>query len=249
MRSFRIFVLMVLTAMSLPTMADSEAGLILGADVEKKLTQKLDVGVGVEMRTRNNFKTMDRWNFGIDAGYKFNKWLKVSAGYNLLNTNFREKINYKSSGAHKNWRPSYWGIKHRFNAAVTGTYKFSNNIRISLRERWQYTYRPEKTTERWDFSDGVWEDKVRSGKGKNQLRSRFQIEYDKRKALFTPYISLETYHSWGIEKLRYVVGTDIRLMKHHSLGVFYRYQDMKNVDDDDYDPNMHHFGVNYKFKF
>ena len=76
-------------------------------------------------------------------------------------------------------------------ASLTGTYKFQNNLRLSLRERWQYTYRPEKTVTRWDFDNSWWEDKVRLGKGKNQLRSRLQLEYDKKKALLTPYASVE----------------------------------------------------------
>ena len=167
----------------------------------------------------------------------------------LLNTNFREDISYKSSGAYNNWRPSYWGIRHRVHASLTGTYKFQNNLRLSLRERWQYTYRPEKTVTRWDFDNSTWEDKVRSGKGKNQLRSRLQLEYDKKKALLTPYASVELYNSWAIEKIRYTVGTDINMTKSHTFNVFYRYQNMKNVDDDVYDPDMHYIGVGYKFKF
>ena len=118
-----------------------------------------------------------------------------------------------------------------------------------MRERWQYTYRPEKTVQRWDYDDEEWEDKVRSATGKNQLRSRFEIAYDKKHALLTPYASMELYNSWGIEKIRYTVGTDIRLNKQHSLGVFYRFQDMKNVDADDYDPDMHYIGLGYKFTF
>ena len=250
MRTFkRLTTAVLMAALSLPLLAQSEGGLIVGAEAEKKINKKWNVGIEAEMRTRNNFKTMDRWKFGIGTSYKLTSWLKASAGYDLLNTNFREKISYKSSGAYNNWRPSYWGVKHRFHAALTGSYKFSNNLKLSLRERWQYTYRPEKTVERWDFDNEQWEDKVRSGKGKNQLRSRLEVSYDKKRALFTPYASMELYNSWAIEKIRYTVGTDIRLSKQHSLGVYYRFQNMKNVDEDDYDPDMHYIGLGYKFKF
>ena len=247
--SDRIIVTAFLAVMSLTAMAQTEGGLIAGAEVEKKVNKQLSVGVEVEMRTRNNFKTMERWSLGVGASYKFNKWLKADAGYTLLNTNFREDISYKSSGAYNNWRPSYWGIRHRVHASLTGTYKFQNNLRLSLRERWQYTYRPEKTVTRWDFDNSCWEDKVRSGKGKNQLRSRLQLEYDKKKALLTPYASVELYNAWAIEKIRYTVGTDINAAKNHAFNVFYRYQNMKNVEEDEYDPNMHYIGVGYKFKF
>ena len=237
------------TIVSLPIAAQSEGGLIVGAEAEKKVSKQLSVGVEAEMRSRNDFKTMDRWKLGIGADYKLTKGLKLSAGYNLLNQNFREDIDLKSSGSYNHWRPSYWGVKHRFYASLTGQLKLHNGLKLSLRERWQYTYRPEKTVDRWDFDESTWEDKVRKGKGKNLLRSRLQITYDKKHALLTPYASMELYNAWGIEKIRYTLGTDINLSKQHSLGVFYRFQDMKHVDADDYDPNMHYLGLGYKFKF
>ena len=247
--SNRIVVTALLAVMSLTATAQTEGGLIAGAEVEKKVNKQLSVGVEAELRTRNDFKTMERWSLGLAASYKFNKWLKADAGYTLLNTNFREDISYKSSGAYNNWRPSYWGVRHRVYTSLTGTYKFKNDLRFSLRERWQYTYRPEKTVTRWDFDNSWWEDKVRSGKGKNQLRSRLQLEYDKKKALLTPFASVELYNSWAIEKIRYTVGTDINLSKSHTFNVFYRFQDMKNVDNGEYEPDMHYIGVGYKFKF
>ncbi len=249
MRMYKVLTVLFAAAISIPSLAQSEGGLLMEVGAEKKINRQFSVSLEGDIRTRNNFKTMDRWSLGVGADYKFNKYLKASAGYILLNNNNREKISYNSSGEKKAWRPSYWGIRHRFNAALTGTYKFYNNIRLTLRERWQYTYRPEKTVSRWDINDGLWEDKVRSGKGKHQLRSRFQIEYDKKRALFTPYANVELYNSWAVEKIRYTVGTDIRLSNQHRLSVFYRYQNMKNVDDDDYDPDMHYLGIGYKFKF
>ncbi len=249
MRMFKQIMVVLVAATSLPVFAQNEGGLLLEADAKKKITKQFSLGFGADLRTRNNFKTMDRWSFGVNADYKLNKYLKVDAGYKMLFTNFREKITYKTSGAYNKWRPSYWGNKHRFYASVTGDYKFSNNIRISLRERWQYTYRPSKTVDRWDFDNEQWEDKYRSGSGKNQLRSRFQIEYDRKRAMFTPYANVELYNSWAIEKVRYTIGSEIRLNSQHSLDVFYRYQNIRNVEDDEYDPNMHYLGIGYKFKF
>jgi len=233
--------------------AQSEVGLLLSGGVEKKLSRQWSVGLDADFRTRNDLKTVDRWSGGVGLEYKAAKWLKASAGYTLLYSNFREKIsyNYGTSGVvtgYNNWRPSYWGVRHRFNAALTADYKLANNLHFSLRERWQYTYRPEKTVCRWDFDNSQWEDKVRDGKGKNQLRSRLQVEYDKKRATLKPYVSMELYNSWAIEKIRYTVGTDIKLTKHHSLDVFYRFQNVKNTDEDDYDPDMHYIGIGYKLK-
>lgn len=238
----------LLAVAHLPIAAQSESGLLLEAGAEKKISKQFSVGAEGDFRTRNDFKTVDRWSVGLSADYKFNKWLKASAGYTLLNNNFREDIRYKSSGALNNWRPSYWGVRHRLNASLTAIYKPQKNLRLSLRERWQYTWRPEKTVSRWDFDDEQWEDKVRRGKAKSQLRSRVQVAYDRKKTLLTPFANVELYNAWGIEKVRYSLGTDIRIDKHNELTVFYRYQDMRHVDADDYDPDMHYLGIGYKWK-
>jgi len=244
-------------SMTLPLLAQSEGGLIVETEVEKKLSKKWSIALEADMRTRNNFKTMDRWGIGLGASYKFNKYLKADAGYKLLDYNFREETErYTSSkgNAKIKWRPSYWGIKHRVYAGLTGSYKFSNGLKLSLRERWQYNYRPETSTERYklkiaDKTMTLDSDYARDGKAKSQLRSRLQLEYDRKGALLTPYVSAELYNSWAIEKVRYTVGTDINLTRQHTLNVFYRFQNMKNVDEDEYDPDMHYLGVGYKFKF
>lgn len=245
----KLAALLFLFHLSFTASAQSEGGLLLGAEANKKLSKKLSFSLEAELRTRNNFRTMDRWAIGLGAQYKLTNWMKADAGYKLMNTNFREDIDLKTSGGYNHWRPSYWGVKHRFYVSLAGSYKFSNNIKLELRERWQYTYRPEKTVERWDFDDEIWEDKIRSGAGKNQLRSRFEVSYDRKRAFFMPFASIEIYNSLGIEKIRYNIGTDLRLSKQHNLSIYYRYQDMKHVDADDYEPDMHYLGVGYKFKF
>ncbi len=264
-RSVRNIVLAVFVGLSASAFAQSEGGLLLGVEAEKKIDKKLSVSVEAEMRTRNDFKTMDRWKFGISGSYKFTKWLKADVGYDLLNDNNREKKEYYTSSSGKyvkiHWRPGYWGVKHRFHASLTGSVKIAD-FKLSLRERWQYSYRPEKDVTRWTWrvSDAAGnavsdtdmrldDDYSRSAKGKNQLRSRLEIAYDKKRALFSPYASMELYNSWAIEKIRYTVGTGIRLSKQHSLDVFYRFENMRNVDADEYDPDMHYLGIGYKFKF
>ena len=244
----------LLAALSTPILAQSETGLLLGVEAEKKLTKQMSASVEADFRTRNNFKTVDRWSTSLVFDYKLAKWLKADAGYTFLYGNNREKITVDY------WRPCYWGIRHRVNVSLTGSYKLSKSIRLSLREGWQYTYRPETDTERYYFEDygaDVWAgmdgwtsvDKVRKGKGKNQLRSRLRIDYDKKKSTLQPYAAVEFYNSLGIEKIRYTVGMDIKLNKQHSFEVFYRFQDVKHVDEEDYDPDMHYIGAGYKFKF
>lgn len=240
-------VAVVLLLAAPPVAAQSEGGLITTIEAEKKIDKRLSVGVEANMRMRNDCQTMDRWSAGIGASYKLSKWLKADAGYLLLYDNNREKTTYKSSGATNTWRPSYWSAKHRIYAALTASHKFSSDIKLSLRERWQYTYRPETTTQRWDYDDDDWEDKVISGKGKSVLRTRLGIAYAPRNAFLSPYAHMELYNAWNTEKIRYTLGTDIQLGKQHALSVFYRFDDVRHASAED--PDMHYLGIGYKFKF
>ena len=67
--SNRIVVTALLAIMSLTATAQTEGGLIAGAEVEKKVNKQLSVGVEAELRTRNDFKTMERWSLGLAASY------------------------------------------------------------------------------------------------------------------------------------------------------------------------------------
>lgn len=216
----KIILLLSLALLPMVSMAQTDAGLWTSIGVDKKINKKFSVGLEGEFRSRNDFKTADRWSVGLDATYKINKWLKASAGYSLLNSNYREKIEYyntyDNAGTVKyqkvHWRPSYWGQKHRIYASFTSTYKFSFGLKLSLRERWQYTYRPEQddvTRWTWRVSDGYGKtvypnvrldkDYVRKGKAENVLRSRFQVEYDIPSCTWTPYASVELYNTPSIK--------------------------------------------------
>lgn len=92
------------------------------------------------------------------------RYVKVAAAYSLLYDNNKEKITWNPDGNYNNWRPSYWGVRHRFSFSVTGNVDIGR-LKLSLRERWQYTYRPSKITERYDFDNAQWETTEVRGKG------------------------------------------------------------------------------------
>ena len=236
-------------------------GLDFTLEAEKKLTKSLSLSAEAEMRTRNNTKTTDRWSAGIGIDYKLTKWLKVSAGYNFLYDNNERTSYYEATddavldGDANEGDPKkcaqYWAPRHRFNVSLTFDKKLFGDFRFSLRERWQYTYRPAYTVdERWSYLNNAYDGKPHtySGKGMNVLRSRLQVEYDKKGFPLTPYANVEFFNAWSLQKTRFNVGLDIQLSKQHTLGAFYRYQTVRN-DEDDNDPNIHMIGVAYKFKF
>lgn len=204
---------------------------------EKGLGTRWDVGAEMEYRSRDNLTSSDRWGFGIDASYKITPWLKATAGYVLLRDH---KYTDQSMYA------DYWGTRHRFNMTLTSSITW-NLFTFSLRERWQYTYRPEKTAQRYytDTGDDAGE-KTYSGKGKNVWRNRIQLKM-KLSNTFRPYVNAESYVATSLEKMRYNVGTEIVLDKHNSFDVKYIYQHKCGTGDGEYD--RHVIGIGYTYQF
>ena len=227
----------------------------LGA--EKKLSSKWNAGVEAEFRTRNNSKTADRWSVGLNAEYKIIKGLKAAAGYTFLYDNNAEELTWKNSLPNK-WTPSYWGTRHRLFLQLSGSVNVGN-FSFSLRERWQYTYRPEaadkKYNFKWDEDDndndyisGYALEPIK-GKGRNVLRSRLQVNYDIPHSKFEPFANAEMFtDNDGIAKMRYQIGTDYKLKKRHIFSLTYRYQNV-NSNDEDNETNVHLIGLGYKYKF
>ena len=227
---------------------DDDFGIWGEVNVEKKIDSRWDVDAGVEFRSRDNLKAADRWAFGADATFKITDWLKASAGYTLLDDH-REKANTSGRKA-----SDYWGVRHRFNVSLVGSYSFGD-LNISLRERWQYTYRPEKTVDRyWTYTDEeedryegeVADQHTYEAKSKNVWRNRLQLKYKVSK-MWRPYLNAETHVSNGLEKVRYSAGTEIRLSKHHWLDLKYLFQ--KTYGDDDEEGDRHVIGIVYTYKF
>ncbi|MDD6140615.1 MAG: DUF2490 domain-containing protein, partial [Bacteroidales bacterium] len=190
--SKRLAVACLIASALAPTVqaADNDFGMWYSVSAEKKITKKWSAEIEAEMRTRNDARTWDRWSASASAKYKLTKWLNAEVAYVFLNDNNPEKISYHTNGDYNNWRPSYWGTRHRFNVSLTGKIGFGG-FEVSLRERWQYTYRPEATTERYDFDNSLWEDVDVRGKGSNVLRSRLQVEYNIPKSKVDPFASVE----------------------------------------------------------
>ena len=241
--------LLVLGVALFPTLSQADdAGLVVSVEASHKFSKKLSAALETEFRSRNDFRTADRVSVGGDVSYKLLSWLKAGVGYSLLIDNNPEKLTYQDDGmTYNNWRPSYWGVRHRFNVSLTGSYKIQR-VELSLRERWQYTYRPAKVTDNFDFDEAQWEDDEVRGKGKNVLRSRLQLEWDIPKCKFDPFASVEFHTSRQLDKTRFIVGVDHTVKKKHNFKLYYRYQ-VVNGHGDDNEPNIHMLGLGYTYKF
>lgn len=260
MKKILITILLMLPVAGWAQGDDWGAWISLGAD--KKVGKKFSYEVEAEMRTRDDFTTMDRLSIGASADYKLTKWLKASAGYTLLYDGNFERITYYDAddpevalqeiveaGDPKRY-VKYDLLRHRTNVSLTGDVNIGH-FNVSLRERWQYTYRPERTVDqRYDYYEEAWDGTPHTyrGKGKSVLRSRLQVEYKKKGLKLTPYVSAEAFNAWGLQKMRYSAGFDWKMNKRNAFGLAYRYQHIYGEDDDN-EPNMHVVSVSYKRKF
>lgn len=124
----------VLSALGFPSLKaqtdvdlDPEFGGRLSVSVDKKLARGLHISLEEEIRMDNNFGSFDRFHTTLGLSYKVNDYLKLGVGYAMINP-------YSSSdGAFKSSR-------HRLMLDATGSLRFGD-WRLSLRERFQATYR------------------------------------------------------------------------------------------------------------
>lgn len=240
-------------------------GIWTEANVEKKINSRLTLDAGLELRTRDDgFGELDRWSAALGATYKLTPWLKASVGYSFLSDH-----NHKVNDSGKKYS-DYWGPRHRFNVSLTASHEIGD-LTLSLRERWQYTYRPEQTADRYwnytyeegsedeDYDDeeavygepvtksGFTQTHTYRGKGSNKWRNRLQLKYKLTKQ-WRPFINAEsTIGGSGLDKMRYSIGTEYRLNKKHSFDIKYLYQ--RSYKDDDSEGNRHVLGLGYTFKF
>lgn len=237
---------MTLTISALPMSSqdNSDFGLWTEIGAEKKLNQRWSAGLEAELRTSDKASQTSRWAAGLYGQYRIATWLKARAGYQFLYDR-REYENTCEDGS-SSPNISFWLPRHRIHFDLTGQYT-TKNWTFSLRERWQYTYQPEKTitTNCENTADDIVGSVTYNGKGKNVLRSRIEIDYAFSTVPLTPYISVELYNNWDIEKTRYTAGLEWNTTSHHSLGVFYRFEDMSDNDDTD----MHIVCASYKYNF
>ncbi len=244
----RLKTLLIATALAvLPATAD-DSGLIVEAGASHKLSKVVSTSIDAEFRTRNDFRTVDRVSVGVDVSYKPLKFLKLTAAYSLLIDNNSEKLTFNEDGSYNNWRPSYYGTRHRIQVSATGEWKPVKRLKLSLRERWQYTHRGERDDlRRYDFDNEWWESTAVLSRNKHVLRSRLQASYDFPKWKFDPTASVEFFNTMSLEKTRLTFGTEYDIKKRHTLGIYYRYDIVRG--DDDEDTNRHSIGVSYNFKF
>lgn len=225
--------LIILVVIGFPIVAqsdvslDSEYGARLSFSVDKKLTRGLHLRLEEEIRLDNNFSAFDRFHTTLGLTYKMNDYLKLAVGYAMINPYSSSNKEFKSS-------------RHRLMVDATGSIRF-DNWRLSLRERFQATYRTGDMNEYQNPRTAL------------ALKSRLKLQYkgfrrtepyafvELRNTLNAPVISAnydgENYltsalskkgeagwfvSGWNgvyINRLRFGLGAEYRLSKRGSIDV------------------------------
>ena len=235
--------LLIASAIGLASLSSTYAqsdhfGVWTDITLEHKINKKLGVAFDAEYRTTDGLSQSDRISGTLEAEYRLLSWLKASGGYSLIYNWNDYEITKKG-----NIVSDYWQLRHRFFVSLTGSLSW-NRFKFSLRERWQYTYRPENTVTKHDEDGDLKPDEIIKGKGKNVLRSRLKVEYDIKGIPVTPFASYELHYSSELDKNRWIAGGEYKINKKNSIELYYLYQDVK--DDDEL--NGHAIGISYKLK-
>ncbi len=258
----RLTLILSLLLLPLLTRADDKDDFGVWAEigVQKVLPRNFTVGLEGELRTRNTSTKVDRIGFGVNAGYKLNKYVKFGVAYSFMESYKDDKttIKYKSDGEtikNVHVTPSYWRPKHRLGIEVTPSVKLFHTLRVSLRERYQYTrkqevslarqkYKYDLGTEEWAKED---DPKLKEAEDTHILRSRLKLEIDKKKLAWSPFVSAETQNHFRRMELRNVratAGTEYKFNARHSVSAAYVFTYYKEDAD-----RLHAISVGYNFKF
>lgn len=252
MMKVRKLSLLLLLAFPLTISAQEDTndfGLWTGFSAEKKLNKQWTVNAEAEYRLRDDWGSTDRWSVGLSVDYRIIKGLKASAGYEYIDDH-EQKYTWHTDGT-PNKYAKYWRPRHRVHVDLAGSLN-AGRWKFTLRERWQYSYKPEKILEgRYDFdkdrNDG--KQKIYGGKAANILRSRLKAEYNIRHTPLTPYAYAEIYNRWYLSRERVAAGLEWEINKHMQLDTYYLFQHNKDDDEGKPDTNQHIIGIQYTVKF
>lgn len=248
----------------------------------KSLSKQFSLNFGAEVRTPEK----PRAELSVGATYKPLKYLKVGVGYSFLDRYKAAKYedHYKKDIVDpENWNgfdnsESYWRISHRANVDVTGTFKLWKWLRISVRERYQYSYvtacdfdEYKERYERVQYYDGekyITEFEMKDGYPRTEvkhkesaddhvLRSRLKLEVDKKKWKVSPFVSAEAHNSLSnsmtLEKIRASAGAEVKFSKCFSLTAAYvlnaELYDDGEMKATDIHERVHAFSLGCNFDF
>lgn len=270
----RITIISFILAFPLLLMAKGEDDFGVWSEIglEKSLSKQWSIGLETEYRAQDK----GRFSIGANAEYKPVKFLKIGVFYNYMHSykpeqreeHYRKDIPDADHWNGYNLKDDFWSPRHRAGADITASVKLWRWLRLSVRERYQLTYRPVAhrtvTKYRYDrFIDGdtglpiyqlkdededdvpdypINEVDTKDNETDHVLRSRLKLEVDKKGWKLSPFISTEAHNNLGdgmnLEKVRSAIGCGYKINKHNDISVSYILT--ANIhDDEDSHARMH----------
>lgn len=232
--------------------------------IEKEITKQWSVGLSGELRTEDNSRKVSRWTLNPWVEYKVNKYIKFGVGYSFMDYyrswSYKDHLNSAGDWNGYNVKNSHWMPRHRFTLDATGGFKPTHWLKLSVRERYQFTYKhavehsqekyryePNEDYSEYVLKDGyplIEDDESETG---HMLRSRFKAEIDKKKLDWSPFVSVEFHNNlsnrMNMDKVRAIVGTSYKISKHHSINWGYVFT--RDLQDSQ---NIHALSVGYNYK-
>ena len=205
--------------------ATDDFGMWMSAGTEKKLNDRWNIGTSIELRTKDNTGSVDRWQLAINGAYKVSKFLKLGGNYEL-------HLRNRTVDTGKEMVP-----RHRFMFDITPGGKVQHWLKLSLRERYQYTYTVQKSNVK-----AIHE---------HHLRNRLKAEIDNSNMKgWSPYLSVEMFNNlskqFEIDEMRMAIGTTYSIHTHHVINLGYLLDLKRSADG--LDKVLHVITVGYVYK-
>ena len=185
-----------------------DLGMWISVGAEKKLSTDWNAGIGTELRTKHSRNYIDRWKLDVHSTYRIHRHLKLGVAYEF-------HIKNQTAGNKTVSVPH-----HRFMADVVPSISVNGWLHLSLRERYQYTFRMAK-----DDIDALHE---------HHLRSRIKAVIAKAQSKWVPFASAEVFNNMGerftIDEIRMAAGTVYRFSPRHSVNIGYILNLKKSTD-------------------
>lgn len=199
-------------------------------EVDYKIVKGLHLTFEEEIRSDENFSQLNRLQTTVGLTYKPVSWLKLGAGYSLINP---YKLNKTLDD--DTVYTGFWAPRHRVYADITGIYKLGK-FQFSLRERLQFTHNSDGSMNVYQNNPNALALKSRLGvKYKGWTTFQPSLSFEVRTALNDPWGTMsgsaqtnksgKTYYAYTpagythVYNNRYRVnlGADINITKQHTI--------------------------------
>ena len=202
-----VFLTFVFVALS-KAQTTHDFGMWISTGTEKKFNADWSAGVGTELRAKHRREYIDRWKLDIHSMYRIHQHFKLGAAYEF-------HIKNQTTGSETISLPH-----HRFMADVVPSVSVSSWLKLSLRERYQYTY--------WMARHDI------DAQHEHHLRSRIKAVMAMAQSKWEPFTSAKVFNNMSerftIDELRLAVCTGFRFSPHHSVNIGYMLNLKKSTD-------------------